>query len=74
MTQSTETKNAPDFEVHSVTEKQGRTNWFRLGVAFANKEGKGFTVLLDAQPLGDRLVLLPPKPKDENVHDTADSV
>ncbi len=69
MTTQTTPKTAPDFEVHAVTEKRGQTHWFKIGVAFANKEGRGYTVLLDAQPMGDRLVLLEPKPKADSTEE-----
>jgi hypothetical protein len=38
--------------------------WTRVGVAFANKSG-GWNVKLDALPVNGELVLMPPRPKDE---------
>lgn len=38
--------------------------WTRVGVAFANKSG-GWNIKLDALPVNGEIVLMPPKPKDE---------
>ena len=38
---------------------EGRRNYFtRIGVAWAHRSGKGFSIRLDAHPIGDTLVLL----------------
>ena len=33
-----------------VKERDGKSYWTKIGVAFASKDGKGFSVLLDAVP------------------------
>ncbi len=40
-------------------------NWIRIGVAFENKDGKGFNVQLSALPVGGKLVLRVYEPKPE---------
>ena len=40
--------------------------WTRIGAAWSFKEGEGFTLNLDLTPAnGGRIVLMPPKAKDE---------
>jgi hypothetical protein len=34
-----------------------KANWIRIGVAFENKDGKGFNVQLTALPVGGKLVM-----------------
>ncbi len=67
--QTTETpkKNLPDFYVHAVV-PNGRANRIgaSLGRVFNHKNGKGFTLYLDATPIAVEgqieLVAYPPKP------------
>lgn len=33
---------------------EGKTFWTRIGTAFPNKEGGGFSLIFDAHPVGDR--------------------
>jgi hypothetical protein len=35
--------------------------WTRVGAAWPHESGKGFTILLSALPIGDRIVLTEPK-------------
>jgi len=60
------------YDVSVVGEFEGKdgkkvAKWTRIGVAFPFGEGKdGFTILLDAAPLGtNKLVMQPFKPKEE---------
>ncbi len=49
------------FDVYVVEdytkEGAGKANWIRVGVAFENKDGKGFNVQLSALPVSGKLVL-----------------
>ncbi len=49
------------FDVYVVEdytkEGEGKANWIRVGVAFENKDGKGFNVQLSALPVSGKLVL-----------------
>lgn len=47
----------PHFIAYSVTETNGRSRWRKIGVAFWNRKESALTVLVDAFPLGGRLVL-----------------
>lgn len=52
----------------SVRESNGKSYFTRIGVAFANKDGKGWSVLLDAIPAPTegqfKIMLREPLPKD----------
>ena len=49
------------FDVYVVEdytkEGEGKANWIRVGVAFENKDGKGFNVQLSALPVTGKLVI-----------------
>lgn len=53
----------PDFIAYSVKDKGHNVKpyWHRIGAAWANKEGNGFTIDLESLPLEGRIVLLSPK-------------
>jgi len=49
------------FDVYVVEDYtqggEGKANWIRVGVAFENKDGKGFNVQLTAVPVTGKLVM-----------------
>lgn len=45
-------------------EKSGKTYWTRVGVAFERDKG-GWSVKLDALPVNGELLLVEPKPREE---------
>lgn len=53
----------------SVRETDNKSYFTRIGVAFENKDGKGWTVLLDAMPASNdgqfKIMLREPLPKDD---------
>lgn len=54
-----------DVLVCREDEKTKRTFWTRIGVAFPAKSGEGYSILLDALPIGNKLILRPPREKRE---------
>lgn len=51
----------PDFVVYAVRERDGAKDvWTRIGAAFKH-EKEGVTLLLDALPIGRKIVLMPPR-------------
>jgi hypothetical protein len=40
-----------------IKDGEEKANWIRIGVAFENKDGKGFNVQLTALPVGGKLVM-----------------
>jgi hypothetical protein len=67
-TKKTREPNPPALVAYHVTERgRGRKFWTRIGAAWGHKEGEGITLFLDVVPVNfdGRVVLLPPKAKDE---------
>ena len=64
-------ENKPTHFVYSVTEREGSTGeenrdfWTKIGAAWPHKDGKGFTVSLEATPVNARLVLRQPEEREE---------
>ena len=65
---STETPvKRPRKEVFSVVvDEKNEERWHKLGAAFINKDDS-VTILLDAMPLGRKLIIRDPKAKDAQV-------
>ena len=56
--------NQPTHRVYVVRGNGENSRWTRIGAAWANKDGKGFTVQLDAAPVSGRVVLRAIPPQD----------
>ena len=59
-------KSLAVYTVRSGTKEGAKDYWLRIGMAFAHENGEGFNVLLNANPLDGKLVLMPPKEQDES--------
>lgn len=60
----------PEYTAYCVREyrKAGgdkKSDWSRVGIAWAHKDGDGFDVILDAIPLAGRIAIRKNKPKSE---------
>lgn len=55
----------PDLIAYTVKKKGEREFFTRIGAAWSHKSGKGMTLQLDAMPLDGRIVVLPPKSKED---------
>jgi hypothetical protein len=54
------------FVVEDYTKDgEEKANWIRLGVAFENKDGKGFNLQLTAFPVTGKLVMRLHEPRQE---------
>lgn len=53
----TEAKKKPR-QVNAIQERNGKSYWYKVGVAFANRDG-GFTVQLVALPVDGKLIIAP---------------
>lgn len=49
------------LDVLVVRESNGKSFWTKVGVAFPNRSGEGYTVKLDALPINGELKLMPPR-------------
>ncbi|MCA0371423.1 MAG: hypothetical protein LCH83_01150 [Proteobacteria bacterium] len=52
-----ETKNQPSHRLYTVNGEGETARWTDIGVAWATKDGKGFTLVLNAMPLNGRIVM-----------------
>jgi len=57
MKMSKETKNQPSHRLFTVNGEGETARWTDIGVAWATKDGKGFTLVLNAMPLNGRIVM-----------------
>lgn len=59
---------AERLDALSVRESNGKSYFTKIGAAFPNKDGKGWSVLLDAMPASNegqfKIMLREPLPKD----------
>lgn len=55
--------NKPAFNVYVVQGEGEASRWIKIGAAWPNADGKGFSMKLDAAPLLGRLVMREPKPE-----------
>jgi hypothetical protein len=59
---------AERLDALTVRESNGKSYFTKVGAAFPNKDGKGWTVLLDAMPASNegqfKIMLREPLPKD----------
>lgn len=66
---STHTDTKPYLNVYGSMERgRGKTDLVKVGAMFPHKEGKGFTIILDALPRNfaetGKLVAFPPRERD----------
>lgn len=58
--------NTPSLIAYSVRQRDGAPDvWTRVGAVFPHSNGQGFNLMLDALPLGRKIVVMPPKEKDD---------
>ncbi len=53
----TNNSNAPTHIAYQVRENSQKGYWTRIGAAWANKDGKGFSIQLECVPLDGRINL-----------------
>ena len=66
--------NQPDYNVYTVLGKGKDAYWLKLGAAFMNQDGEGYSVVLQALPITNadgqcKIVLRRPKQKGEEVYE-----
>jgi hypothetical protein len=66
MPETSNTSKAPSHIAYQVREREGKDSiWTRIGAAWVHKDGKGFSIQIDAVPLDGRISLrLPTEKKD----------
>ena len=65
-TKTKTTSKSPSFIAYQVRDRDGQDSfWTRIGAAFAHKDGKGYTIQVEAVPLDGRITLRVPSEKKE---------
>lgn len=57
METNTHTKKQPTHVIWQVIGEKDQARWIRVGAAWSNRDGKGFTLAFDAYPVAGRTVL-----------------
>ena len=58
-------ENSAQMIAYSVRQRDGAKDvWTRIGAVFPHENGPGFNILLDALPLGRKVVIMPAKTDD----------
>ncbi len=58
----------PTYQAYTVVKREGQDDfWLNIGAAFMHQDGEGFNVVLQALPLGGKIVLRPPKAQTEEL-------
>ena len=71
-TQDNAKPKAPAFIAYQVRDGENeKAFWTRIGSAWSHKDGKGFTVQLDAVPFDGRITLRRPEEKPANPPQTS---
>lgn len=66
METNTNTKKQPTHVIWQVIGEKDQARWIRVGAAWANRDGKGFTLAFDAYPVVGRTVLRELTREDDN--------
>jgi hypothetical protein len=61
---TTTNNRAPSHSLYVVQGDGEKARWTRIGAAWPNQDGKGFSMRLDAAPISGRVVLRENRPQD----------
>jgi hypothetical protein len=64
-TQSATASRKPTHRIYRVAGEGKEAIWTPIGAAWENRDGKGFSVTMDALPIGGRVVMRVITPKTE---------
>ena len=64
----------PALTAYVVTKREGEDDfWTAIGAAFPHRDGDGYNLILNALPVGNKVVLRPPKEtSDQTTRDRAE--
>lgn len=65
MTTKVQNEKRPSHEVFQVKGDGDKSYWTKIGAAWAHRDGKGFSISIDAFPFEGRIVVRPHKAKAE---------
>lgn len=61
--------NKPTHRLYSVTGEGKSANWTEIGAAWANRDGKGYSITCGAMPLSGRIVMREVQEKKDGARD-----
>ena len=64
-TQTASASKKPTHRLYRVAGEGKEAVWTPIGAAWANRDGKGFSVTMDALPVGGRVVMRVITPKED---------
>ena len=54
------------YRVYAIVQRPKQDDyWLNIGAAFPHEDGKGYNIILQAHPIGDKLVMRFYEPKDK---------
>ena len=60
------------YRVYAIVQRPKQDDyWLNIGAAFPHDDGKGFNVILQAHPIGEKLVVRLYEPKEAQATDEA---
>jgi hypothetical protein len=60
------------YRVYTIVERPKQDDyWLNIGAAFPHDDGKGFTVILQAHPIGEKLLVRLYEPKEAQANEDA---
>ncbi len=66
MTDETKTPKRPSHIIWQVIGEQDKARWLRIGAAWANRDGKGLSLVFDSYPITGRTVVREMTNEEEN--------
>lgn len=66
MSNENSSNRQPSHRAYVVVGDGDNATWLQVGAAWPTRNGEGFTISLDALPTSGRLVLMPPKERQES--------
>lgn len=66
MTNNANEPKRPTHAIYQVIGEGEKARWIRIGAAWANRDGKGFTLKFDALPITGRTVIRAVEEREDN--------
>ena len=62
------------YRVYAIVQRPKQDDyWLNIGAAFPHEDGKGFNVILQAHPIGEKIVVRLYEPKDKDAQAAAEA-
>jgi hypothetical protein len=57
------------YRVYAIVQRPKQDDyWLNIGAAFPHEDGKGYNIILQTHPIGEKLVMRFYEPKDKEAH------